>query len=597
MKSLLLLIIFLCPSQVFASHIEVPIDKLLTYEHSGKNHFQESGKKQGHGLINGRLISNTGEILTHIEVIISRGKKGGQQDRYVTNTDTTGKFQFKDIPEATYSLSVRAPGFIRINNSVESYFCRVGDFITVTMVKGGVVTGIVKSPSGEPLINVPVRASCIRDLDGKIKPSGARPRERLTDDRGVYRLYGLEPGVYLISAGGGGQPTGNFNKYQENAPIFYPSSTLDTASELRVDAGQEVTGIDINYRDVNGQVISGTISGGITPSFLPNISITLIQAINGSIAATTSVQERLGFAFYGVSDGEYFIIAQTYTNVNEKDATISIPQRIKVKGNNITGLKLMMQYLSSATGRVVLETPIDENFKNCEKEQITTLKDVLILIQREKAKVDEPKSWDLTKATGIPDDEGKFSFARLIPGQYQVNAYLPNDRWFIQSITQLVDKKANEKSLKTDFTTNLSITNLSLKSGDSVDGLIITLSEGAAGFRGRLIIEEKTANKTNFDNIFIYLIPTDKALANNAHRFYLSSLQEKGEFIFSNLAPGKYWLLSRKLTDVEVNEPDLYRTKEGRLLLLKEAEALKTQVELQFCQRIANYTLSMTSTR
>jgi hypothetical protein len=593
MKLFLLFVFLLSQSQNITSDTELSKALLSAAEGSRQSTTQES-KQAGNGLINGRIISNTGEILAYIEVTISRVKKDGQQDKYTTGTDSTGRFQFKGIPQATYSMAVRAPGFVRIFNPVESSFCRAGDFITITMAKGGVIAGTVKSPSGEPLIHVPVRALRTSNLEGKVRAMGVRPRERLTDDKGEYRLYGLEPGIYVVSAGGGGQPAVNFNKYQENAPTYYPSSTVDTATELRVDSGQEITGIDIHYRDFNGQTLSGTISGSSGSFSYPNISVTLIQAKNGSVAAVTSAQANTGFAFYGVPDGEYMLIAQTYSSVIEKDAAISQSLQIKVKGSDITGLKLLMKPLSSVSGRLFLETPTTPNFKQCETEKITTLKDVLILLQREKARDDEPKSWDLLKSIGVADEEGNFRLVRLIAGQYQLQAYLPNDKWFIQSISQPADKKKDTKSSAMNVAADLSITGISLQSGERVDNLSFIFSEGAAAFQGRLLAQEP---KAKLDNLLVYLLPDDKALANNALRFYHSFLQEKGEFSFSNLAPGKYWVVAKRLNDDEMNDPALYRTKAGRASLLKEAEAFKLNIDLQPCQRIMNHTLRFTLNR
>jgi hypothetical protein len=191
MKLFLLFVFLLSQSQNITSDTELSKALLSAAEGSRQSTTQES-KQAGNGLINGRIISNTGEILAYIEVTISRVKKDGQQDKYTTGTDSTGRFQFKGIPQATYSMAVRAPGFVRIFNPVESSFCRAGDFITITMAKGGVIAGTVKSPSGEPLIHVPVRALRTSNLEGKVRAMGVRPRERLTDDKGEYRLYGLE---------------------------------------------------------------------------------------------------------------------------------------------------------------------------------------------------------------------------------------------------------------------------------------------------------------------------------------------------------------------------------------------------------------------
>src|SRR5205085_157909 len=79
-------------------------------------------------------------------------------------------------------------------------YYRVGDSVTFTLTKGGVITGTVTGANG-PLVGVSVFATRVRDATGKkiftAIPSGF---ERRTDDRGVFRLYALPPGAYVLTA-------------------------------------------------------------------------------------------------------------------------------------------------------------------------------------------------------------------------------------------------------------------------------------------------------------------------------------------------------------------------------------------------------------
>ena len=47
----------------------------------------------------------------------------------------------------------------------------------------------------------------IRDADDQRSRYGATTRETRTDDRGVYRIYGLPTGTYLVMAGGANSDT------------------------------------------------------------------------------------------------------------------------------------------------------------------------------------------------------------------------------------------------------------------------------------------------------------------------------------------------------------------------------------------------------
>jgi hypothetical protein len=72
------------------------------------------------------------------------------------------------------------------------------------MIKGGVITGKVVTADNDPVVAVRVRALRIRDLNGRRPARLELSPDRLTDDRGIYRIFGLLPGTYLVYAGGRG---------------------------------------------------------------------------------------------------------------------------------------------------------------------------------------------------------------------------------------------------------------------------------------------------------------------------------------------------------------------------------------------------------
>src|SRR6185503_6124494 len=117
-------------------------------------------------------------------------------------------------------------------------------------------TGTVTNSLGEPVIAVRVRATMVRDPRGET-PRSLFTTEQPTDDRGIYRIYGLRPGTYIVSAGGTGFAP-SFNPYESDVPTFAPSSTRDTAAEVVVRSGEDST-IDIRYRGEPGHTISGTV--------------------------------------------------------------------------------------------------------------------------------------------------------------------------------------------------------------------------------------------------------------------------------------------------------------------------------------------------
>src|SRR5262249_26242688 len=122
----------------------------------------------------------------------------------------------------------------------------VGDSATLSLSRGGVITGKVSAANG-PMIAIGVFAIRVRDGEGKRLPTPLLTRERATDDRGIYRIYELSPGSYLIMVA---KPRSGLiapSAYDQDTPTYFPSSPRDTAGEILVREGEEITA-DVQYR-------------------------------------------------------------------------------------------------------------------------------------------------------------------------------------------------------------------------------------------------------------------------------------------------------------------------------------------------------------
>ena len=119
-------------------------------------------------------------------------------------TDADGKFEITSIQPGAYSLSASSPGYVTSYEDSKVIY-RPGDTATLTLVKGRVITGRVTNSSGEPVIGALVKAIKIREANSKpvraqsgIGAQFTNGMEMMlgpfkTDDRGIYRIYGLSP--------------------------------------------------------------------------------------------------------------------------------------------------------------------------------------------------------------------------------------------------------------------------------------------------------------------------------------------------------------------------------------------------------------------
>ena len=212
--------------------------------------------------ITGRVVSESGQPLAGANVSATRSDGSAGPE---TATNSEGYFNLQGLDPGFYRVSASQPGYVSQIPQLDppnTALYRPGDSASLTLIKGGVITGVVTDIAGEPLVNMRVRALRIRDAEGNKIRLAAFAQPRLTDDRGYYRIYGLLPGTYIVSAGGQGQSFGFFDPYAKDAPTYAPASTRDTAAEFIVRSEQEVTS-DIRYRGEPGHAISGKVTGAL----------------------------------------------------------------------------------------------------------------------------------------------------------------------------------------------------------------------------------------------------------------------------------------------------------------------------------------------
>jgi hypothetical protein len=133
---------------------------------------------------------------------------------------------------------------------------------------------------------------------------------------------------------------------------------------------------------------------------------------------------------------------------------------------------------------------------------------------------------------------------------------------------------------------------LTVRSGQRINGVRVVLGEGAASIRGRVVSGKEGASLP--DRLRVHLVPAEADSAGDALRYFEAEVQSDGSFKLTNLAPGRYWLLARQLSDEDAKQRivrPLAWNATSRVSLRKEAEASNIAIDLKACQRVADYQL------
>jgi hypothetical protein len=532
------------------------------------------------GVIDGKVVTESGQPLPGASVLVRAVNSTGTGRS--TTSDVDGNFRVTGLEPALYTINANALIYTTPlpSDPLTPTYYRIGETVRLEMVRGGAITGTVTNSLGEPVVAVRVRATMIRDAQGAIpKILSFGLTEQPTDDRGIYRIYGLRPGTYIVSAGGTGFAP-SFNPYESDVPTFAPSSTRDTAAEVVVRSGEDST-IDIRYRGEPGHTISGTVK---LATGTQGASISLTQA-GSTVPFANSFQPETarGFSFNGLSDGDYDVVAQEVA-VSPASATIPVfsvsePKRVSVKGADVSGIELSTRPLSSISGKIALE-PTKE--PECQGKRPPLFAETIVRLQRPEKETDKEDLLVLRFISGSasPDATGAFQLRNIIPGKYQFEPRFYARYWYLQSITTT---SGTPKPQRFDAAANWT----TVKSGEQVSNLTITLAQGAASIRGRVVVPEGAAAAPATS---LYLVPAEPDKANDVLRYFMSDVGDDQTFTFNNLPPGRYltYLDTRTTTLTKFRQPE---AAPDRLKVRKSAETKKNEIELKPCQNLADYQL------
>ena len=162
---------------------------------------------QGTAVLRGQVVAaDTGTPIRRAQVRVSAQNV---REARITITDGQGRFEIRDLAAGRYTLTASKGGFVTLQygqrrpgesgTPLDLGEGQALDKLLVGLPRGSVIGGRITDEFGEPLVNAAVTALRYAFVGGarRLVPAGVRDT---TDDQGGYRLFGLPPGDYLVSA-------------------------------------------------------------------------------------------------------------------------------------------------------------------------------------------------------------------------------------------------------------------------------------------------------------------------------------------------------------------------------------------------------------
>jgi protocatechuate 3,4-dioxygenase beta subunit len=300
----------------------------------------------------------TGEGLRRAAVTLrrtdaTRGQVGPAS--YTAPTDNEGKYRFTAIEPGTYVLSAertgftapRSPGPIKLDSSQKA------NGLIVMMTPHAVITGRVLDEEGEPLVNADVQASSLGYYQGQKQLS--RAGGTTTNDLGEYRVFGLPPGRYFVSATARSNPV--IAPADDYVTTYYPRTTDPAvAVPLQVAAGAQMRNIDVTVAKVHTMTVSGKVEcdveGQKRTIFLtlaPRMALGIASMGVGSRGA--AIHADGAFEIPRVVPGGYMLIATA--TVDDKRYLSRVA--LQVGATSLEGVQVHIRTGAAITGRMRVE--------------------------------------------------------------------------------------------------------------------------------------------------------------------------------------------------------------------------------------------------
>jgi len=289
--------------------------------------------------------------------------------RRMATTDASGRYEFAQLPEGRYIVSASKGGFVSLQYGQRRPFepgkpvavgaDEVVERIEIGLPRGSAISGRVTDEFGEPLTGAQVDAQRYQYGPGGERALNGVGAFGTSDDRGEFRVYGLMPGEYVLSASLSAPVNINLDAATGSTegfpPTFYPGTSNPAEAEaIRVGLGEETT-VTFALRAARTARISGTVvdsqgrpgtgASVMFESFAGGYSQVRFGGVVGSDGS---------FSLANVPAGEHLIQVRGVASGPE-----SLPEwanvPVTVTSGDLNGLRIVMQRPGVVSGTVVFE--------------------------------------------------------------------------------------------------------------------------------------------------------------------------------------------------------------------------------------------------
>jgi protocatechuate 3,4-dioxygenase beta subunit len=457
--------------------------------------------------------------------------------------DEDGNYKLTGLPAGRYTIMPLAKAYVVSGTGAAKQLgqtVNVADGEAVTkidfaLVRGGVVTGRITDSEGHPLIGERV-SIVLKDggpgADNPMAMFGSSKNQ--TDDRGVYRVYGLGPGSYKVSVGqasSAGAISIMGMGGSQYLKTFYPGVQDEArATIIEIKEGTEVANVDITVGKLgNGFAVAGRVIDADSGQPVPNIYIaqsSFDEATQqmGQMSFTGVQSDANGkFRLEGLRSGHYAL----YTFAAAQDnSSYSEPVKFDVADGDVSGIELKLRRGATIKGVAVIEN-------NSDPAVAGLLQTVSLYGYVEQKGAGAP-----SYGRGQISADGSFQISGLAPGKARLGVQgFPTPPKGLSLVRTELDGVDQPDGIE-------------LTAGAQINGVRLVFAYGTGSVRGDVKLENGPLPEGTLIMVAI------RSAAGDAHRFNRATeIDARLHFVVENIPPGNYELVVHAVTQTEGGKP------------------------------------------
>lgn len=357
----------------FSAHYLIAV--LLTIFSFPTSLWAQSAPKTPGGSISGRVTIKEKGVFG-VVVALRKIEPGNANERVPrVTTDQDGFYRFMNVAAGSYGVSPSVPAFVPANaRDARDAIDRRGKTVLVgedenveninfALVRGGVITGKVTDGDGRPVIQQQVYIYLASDFEQRRGQQLSRQYFGVgsvpTDDRGIYRVFGLMPGRYNVAAGRGENPvSGQISAGRSTyTQVFHPDATDQSkATVVEVGEGTEATNIDITLgRAMQTFTVAGRVVDREKNLPVPNVHLAFQRQMGGQgvgFANTVATSNDKGDFFKdGLVAGKY----RVFVFSSDISGMLGEPLTVDIIDQDVNGITVKLVQGASLSGVIVVE--------------------------------------------------------------------------------------------------------------------------------------------------------------------------------------------------------------------------------------------------